>query len=111
MKFDHSTDKISDAVEGCDTKVMGELFDELVRNPSENLGERKSEMAEWIYDNVEDPNAIVVLAVLLQKGIEMVRIETIAEAKDKMSDAMLEELIKDAPDDVKEVLKMMMKKG
>lgn len=97
MEFDHTQEKTEDAVIGTDRAVSEELLNELVNNPLENLGEKPSESAEWIYDNVEDPNALVVMSILLTQGIHKIREDHIKES------------MKDMPDDLKDKMTELIK--
>ena len=86
-------------------KHIPELHEEvlliLMNNPEEVLGNKNSEYAEWVYDNVDDPNVLLIVANLMRDGIEAGREKAIKEAMKDAPDHIIDEM----PEELKEMLK------
>lgn len=65
MIFNHSKSEICEAIVGSDKETIKEIQLQLLNNPEAFLGETVSESAEWIYDNIEDPNVLAVVSHLV----------------------------------------------
>ena len=72
--FDHDGKTLEEAVSGCDKEIAQEIHAGLLENPEDYLGEKKSTAAEFLYDNLNDPNVLVAASQALIMGIESLHV-------------------------------------
>ena len=84
MKFDHKQKKVQQIVEGhtMDDDKVKELC---MRIATEDgfPGRKKSNTMEWIRDNADDPEVLLALAIILEKGAQAMHMMTMLEVKTK----------------------------
>ena len=104
MKFNHDADKVDKIIEGHtpDQERVQELITSMLTEPSKVFGQKKSETAQYIHENANDPDVLIALAYVLVNGLEafltMAKLE--AESKKAMAtmdiDPRMPEEMKDA---------------
>jgi hypothetical protein len=100
IAFDHTADKISDAIPGGDHDVSRELFMDLMKDPHKVFGSKKSEIAEWLHQNSDDPNVLMAVSMILIEGIGALR--AMSELQHGAEEAMKTmEIKEDMPEEMK----------
>ena len=116
MKFNHDADKLGDVFpeHDLDRDKVEALIEAYAKEPTKFLGSKKSETAEYLRSIADDPEALIVAAMMLVRGIAAMRVMEALEAKTSnmlktmdISDMPLEVAqaildADDAPEEVKE---------
>jgi hypothetical protein len=76
MKFNHDAEKVGDVFVGyeLDEEKIKDLVMKFETNPTELLGKTKSETAEFLHSIANDPEALIVTAMVLVKGVTATRV-------------------------------------
>jgi hypothetical protein len=75
MKFNHDAEKVGDVFVGheLDEEKVKDLAMKFATDPLELLGKTKSETAEFLHSIANDPEALLVTAMVLVKGVVATR--------------------------------------
>lgn len=108
IQFDHDSDKATDAIKGVDKEIIEDLLTQITKDPVAFFGDKKSQTAEWIHENANDPNALFALAHLITEGIQAIAMMAMLEQKTKESMAKMD-IDPRMPDDMKKAIRQAKK--
>jgi len=102
MKFNHDADKLADVFPELtlDDDKLQELWEQIESNPTSVIGTKKSETAEYIRSIADDPEALIVMAMVLVKGIAASR--AMDQMQDQSMDLLKEMDTSDMPKEIRE---------
>lgn len=92
FEFDHEQSNLSDIIVGQPVNMdnVQEVAEKMVKEPSDTFGKKRSYTAEWIQENVEDPEKLLAIALVLAKGIEAIQTLAVLEMQTQAHLAKME---------------------
>ena len=102
MKINHDAENIKGIFEGhtLDTDRVEKIYKDLMDDPRNLLGQKKSETIEYLMGISEDPEALVVISMVLIKGL--VAMNMMSQLKDATEGMMSRMDLTDMPKDLAE---------
>ena len=106
MKFNHDTKKLQDCIEGheMDMAKVNEIFQKIVHESSDTLGDKKSTAMEYIHEGAKDPEMLCALSIVLGRGVEAIMMMAMVEARTKEAMATME-IDERMPEELKEAIR------
>ena len=101
MKFNHDAEKIQDVFvdHDLDEKKLQDFWEKFEKDPTSVIGGKKSETAEFLRSIADDPEKLLVTAMVLVKGLSASRI--MDQMQDKSLDMLKTMDTSDMPEEIR----------
>lgn len=110
MKFNHDAENVTEIIEGHtpDKEKVQELIKQMLTDPASVFGRKKSQTAEYIHENANDPDVLTALSFVMVTGLEAVVTMAALEQESKKAMAAMD-IDPRMPEEMKEAIRQAKK--